>query len=329
MDRLPAPLISAAIRDLLVSRGLPGPDARDVATTLVETSLIGVDTHGIRLLPTYIQELDGGRAKCRPTFRVLGDFPAVGIFDAGHALGVVAANAAMREVIERASRCGIAALAVANSNHFGAAGYYARMAVPRGQVGLVFSNSDALVTPHGGTAALNGTNPIAMAAPGLDDDGFCLDMATSEVAYSRVMHELLGSHAGRRATAMPTVPPLGGYKGQGLGTMVQILCALLADMPLDADLTHLYDQPYDSPRRVSHFMSAIDLRAFVDPAKFRSRLSGLLDSFRNSPASCSDPVLVAGDLERRTKAERLRDGVPIEAAQRELLEPFLQVQPAL
>lgn len=339
MYRLSAEHIQLAIQRLAVAHGLSAVHAEDLANTLVETSLCGIDTHGIRLLPTYLCELEGGRANPTPRFRMLGEFAAAGVFDADHALGVVAANAAMREAMSRASRFGVAALAVANSNHLGAAGYYARLAARRNQIGLVFSNSDALVVPAGGAAPLNGTNPIAMAAPGLGEDEFLLDMATTQVAYSLVMDMLSKNqalppgwaadeqgHDATRGGRVTALQPLGGYKGQGLGTMVQILCALLASMPLDAELTHLYHPPYDEPRRISHFFIAIELRAFTDVSTFRGRITELLDRFRSSPpAKGVVRVTVGGDPERRVRAARRVEGIPLTASEHDLLAPYLEM----
>lgn len=335
MHRIESASARLAVQALFQARGLSSAHAADVAEVLVETSLDGIDTHGLRLLPTYLREIDGGRANREPNFRVHGRFPAAGVFDADNALGAVGATAAMREAIARATRCGVAAIAVANSNHFGAAAHYARMAIRHGQIGLVLSNSDALVVPFGGTLPLNGTNPLAMAAPGMGDDAFVLDMATSQTAYSRVLHALetgasldsswvVGSRGVTASTDdLPPLRPLGGAKGQGLGTMIQILCALLADSPFDVELSNLYREPYDAPRQISHFMVAIEIEAFTDLARFKRRLSQLLDNFRSCPAEGERRVSVAGDLEQEVRHERLRNGIPLDAEEWRLLLPFV------
>lgn len=336
MQRFDPVCVREAIRRLLIEQQLPEGHADDVADSLIDASLRGIDTHGVHLIGTYLQELDGGRAKRQPQFAVQGGLPAVGVFDADHALGVVGAAAAMREVMARARQFGIAALAVRNSNHFGRADYFARMASARGQIGLVFSNSDALVIPVGGIEPLNGTNPLAMAAPGMDDDGFFLDMATSQTAYSRVLLALqsgqplepglAANELGLDAAAgggVATLQPLGGIKGQGLGTMIQILCALLSTMPLDAELSHLYCPPYDRPRLISHFLIAIEIGAFVDLELFRTRLTELLNRFRDSPPAGESAVMVAGDFERRAVRIRQREGIPISAADFALIAAYM------
>jgi ureidoglycolate dehydrogenase (NAD+) len=107
--------------------------------------------------------------------------------------------------------------------------------------------------------------------------------------------------------------PLGGHKGHCLNMMVEILCALLAGMPLDHELSHLYAEPYDEPRRVGHFFLAVDLAAFVDPEGFRRRLSALMACVRAEPAVAGERVLVPGDLESEQAAVRAREGIPLTA----------------
>jgi ureidoglycolate dehydrogenase (NAD+) len=140
------------------------------------------------LLETYVMELQGGRCKANPQFKFSDTLPAAGLLDADDALGVVAGNEAMKLALSRAGTYGISAIAVSNSNHCGAAEYYATLGAEAGMIGLAFANSDALVAPFNGAVALNGTNPIGMAAPGVGDEMFSLDMSTSQISFLRALH---------------------------------------------------------------------------------------------------------------------------------------------
>ncbi len=296
-------------------RGLSGEHIAYVVDGLLEASLRGVDTHGIRLFPTYLAELDGGRSQARPDLRWSGE-RAARVLDAGHALGLVAGRAAADEAARIARELGVGAVSVRNSNHFGAASVYTLAMARQGVLGLAFTNSDALVAPHGGTRPTFGTNPISMAVQGEGDDLFCADFATSQVSYSKVKHH--------RAHGLPLEPgwvvegeetvlePLGGHKGQCLGMMVEILCALLAGMPLDAELSHLYTPPFDEPRQVAHLFIALDVAAFRAPAAFRADLSRLLGQVRAEPAVEGERIVAPGDLETEAAAERRRHGIPLE-----------------
>jgi LDH2 family malate/lactate/ureidoglycolate dehydrogenase len=328
--------LRGAMSRALAEHGVQEEHAAYVMDTLISTSLDGVDTHGLRLFVHYLRMLHIG--SCNPTPRLVlhGSLPAMGVVDADHALGTVAANHAIRIAIDKARACGISAVAVRNSDHFGAAGYYAKLAAAQGLIGLVFTNSDALVAPFNGIRALNGTNPIAMAAPGLGDELFALDMATSQIAFSKVIEYLaaeqsleprwaqdaLGTDASISGKA-ETLLPLGGYKGQGLGMMVQILVVLLAGAPFDFQGVNLFAEHVPGPRRIGHLFICIDPAAFGPLEVFRKRLSELLRIFRESPPVGADAVIVPGDKEREARRDRLLNGIPLSTEEYQMLSPYL------
>lgn len=321
MRRVSAETLARAMASALREREMPEEHVGWVVQALVETSLRGGDNHGVSLFPTYLQELDGGRSRARPTFRWRRESRSAELLDAGDALGTVAAMAATRRCTELALQNGTGAVAVARSNHFGAASVYTLAMARRDLIGLCFSNSDALVAPVGGHRPVLGTNPLSFAVAGEGDDLFCVDMATSQVSFSRVRAQLAaggGMEAGwvvdeqGRDPAMVdgageslSLQPLGGHKGQCLGLMVEVLCALLAGMPFDHELTNLFNPPWDQPRRISHFLLAIDVAAFQDATELRSRLSTLLSVLRQSGG------VAPGDLERAAAAERRQLGIPL------------------
>jgi ureidoglycolate dehydrogenase (NAD+) len=310
-----AGLMGAALR----RRGLSDEHAGYVVDGLIEASLRGVDTHGVRLFPTYLAELDGGRSRARPELAWSGDRPAARVLDAGGALGLVAGRIACAEAVRLAREQGVGAVSVQGSNHFGAASVYTLAMAREGALGLAFTNSDALVAPHHGIRPLFGTNPLSMAVRGEGDDLFCADLATSQVSYSRVKHhrsqglplEPGWAVATEEGDGTPALKPLGGHKGQCLNMIVEILCALLAGMPLDHELSHLYAEPYDEPRRVAHFFLAIDPAAFLDPEGFRRSLSRLMTAVRDAPAEAGEHVIVPGDLENESTAARRLEGIPL------------------
>jgi len=359
--RVEAVKLGRVMTAALARRGVEEEHRAMVVEGLVGTSLRGIDTHGVRLFPTYLAELDGGRADPRPTFTwhsrghsrtaqpgkedllpqrndwhlderqgETGENPrrkAGLLLDAGAALGLVAGTVAAREAARLASEHGVGAVAVANSNHFGAASVYTLEMARRGALGLSFTNSDALVAPFGGQRPFFGTNPLSLAVAGDDGELFCVDMATSQVSYSRVKRAreadgalepgwAVGEDGGDAAAGdgeVSALSPLGGYKGQCLGMIVEVLCTLLTGEPFDHELSHLYVPPFDAPRRVGHLFVAFDVAHFTDPSRFRRRLAALLAMLRDQPAAGGEAVIAPGDLEAAAEADRRAHGIPLAA----------------
>lgn len=340
MKTVPAATLDRIMRSALLRRGLSAEHAGWVVDGLLETSLRGIDTHGVRLFPTYIAELDGGRSRARPDLVWMdgvdggsdGKTRAARLLDAGGALGLVAGRFACDEAVRLARENGVGTVAVRSSNHFGAGSVYTLAMARQGVLGLSFTNSDALVAPFNGLRPFFGTNPISMAVQGEGEELFCSDFATSQVSYSKVKHHKAQgiplqpgwavTADGRDVTEMAeegaevsALKPLGGHKGQCLGMMVEILCAVLTGMPLDHQLTHLYIEPFDEPRKVSHLFLALDVAAFQSPASFRAGLSRFLDLVREQPAIDGERVVVPGDPEAASTAVRRQEGIPLEDAE--------------
>lgn len=313
--------------EALGSRGVSTEHAELVVNGLITASLRGVDTHGVRLFPTYLAELDGGRATARPQIQWSSLAAATRRLDAANALGVVAGMLAGREAVSLAHEYGVGVVSVANSNHFGAASSFAIDMANSNVVGICCSNSDALAAPFEGTSPLFGTNPLSIAAVADAGEMFCLDMATSQVSFSQVKEWLTRGDAlpaqwavkadGADAVGVRSIgevtalKPLGGYKGQGLAMAICVLCALLADMPLDHELSHFYGAPFDTGRRVSHLFVALEIAAFVPPSVFRKRLRDYMDQVRAS----SSRVRVPGDLEVAARRDRVEHGIPLTPAE--------------
>jgi ureidoglycolate dehydrogenase (NAD+) len=329
MTRVPADRLTAAMRAALASRGVSDEHAELIVAGLIGASLRGIDSHGVRLFPVYLAELDGGRACAQPRL----DWSPTGAgglrLDAGGALGLVAGALAGREAVLLARRQGVAAVSVVNSNHFGAASSFTIEMARAGAIGICCSNADALTAPFDGARPLFGTNPLSVAALGDDGELFCLDMATSQVSFSQLMARLArgepvpprcavrsdGSDAAGAGSAddLAALQPLGGYKGHGLAMAITLLCALLGDMPLDHELSHFYSPPFDAARRVSHLFLALDVASFVAPEVFRARLTEYLRHVRSQPAAAAGAIRVPGDLEAIAYRDRIEHGVPLTA----------------
>lgn len=326
------------IEAILSAWGMPEANAASTAEILGWADLHGVDSHGISMLPMY----DGWRRERRVHLaavpRTLRETPVSALVDAGAGLGHVPARFAMALAIEKARSVGIGAVAVRNSAHFGACGFYSLMAAEAGLIGITTTTASGVrVAPTGGAQARLGTDPWCFAAPAADGTPFLLDMATTTAAFGRVRNkanEGLPTPAGWVLTerGAPSTDPqdvasrggfltsLGGsrenasYKGYGLAMMVDILAGGLAGASFPSDPGHA-----KGPDNVGlgHFVMAIDPGLFRDPAEFRADVARFCDTMRSTPpVDPALPVQVAGDPERATAARRAREGIPVGAGLR-------------
>ena len=265
-----------------------GVGARQAAVTaadLVAADLEGVASHGVMLVPMYVQRLKAGSVSTRAEGTVVSDAAAVAILDAGDVLGQVVARQAVDLAVAKAANTGAGVIAVRNAFHFGTAGRYARMIAERGCIGIVASNTRPLMPAPGGAEPLVGNLPIAIAAPGEGDFLPEVDMALSASAMGKVR---LAQAAGRPipegwavdsegvSTTDPAAAikgmllPAAGPKGFGLAFMVDLLCGGLSGGALGAEVRPLYGDPAQ-PYRSSQIFIALDVGRFGSLEDFRRR----------------------------------------------------------
>jgi L-2-hydroxycarboxylate dehydrogenase (NAD+) len=166
--------------------GVPPDDAHIAADVLATADLRGVDSHGVARLRTYVDMLSLGRINPKANVRVIRELPGTATVDGDNGLGLVIGPKANVIAIEKASAVGSGWVSVRNTNHFGLAGYYPLQALKRDLIGWAMTNSTKLVAPLWGAERMLGTNPIAVAFPGLEEPPIVIDMATSATAYGKI-----------------------------------------------------------------------------------------------------------------------------------------------
>lgn len=332
-SRVPAELLERQARAILTAWGLPAAAAEATAGLLVEAELAGIESHGLGLLTLYAEQIASGRAVADAEIRVAVDRGAMAVLDGGGGLGHRVSLEAASLAADKAAAFGVGAVAVRNSNHFGAAGLYVRRIAERGLVGLCTTAVwRPAIVPTGGRQPMLGTNPIAFAAPAARGRPFLLDMATSTAAIGKARVKLFAGQPlpegwaldetgawerdPERLLAAPRLSPLGGdqehggHKGYGLAAMVEVLSTTLAGAAF-APLRPAGKTPCD----VGHFFLALDPAFFRPEGGFGEGLDDFLEALRATPPLDAErPVLVAGDPEYRREEERRRDGIPLPPA---------------
>ncbi len=323
--RVPHNVVERFVREVLVNAGVTESVAKETAEGLVMASVRGVDSHGIRLLPHYIEELEAGRINPDPEFDFEQTALAVGQFDADHTYGISAGIRAMRHAIEIADDAGVGHVSVKNSTHNGMMAYFGLAAARQGKIGIATTHTSANTRPPNGVRPFFGSNPICVAAPMKEEGPFCYDAATSAITFNEVRkHQDADNQLPRDVAAdeqgYPTrnpneavqLLPLGGYKGFGLSMVVELFNGLLSGMDVGRDVSEMYGEDISNRRNLGHYYAAFDIDAFVDSDEFKHRLQDLAEQIRNEPRRDEEtPNHVPGDPEKEAKKLRETQGIPI------------------
>ena len=334
------PIQAQALEEFIVNvfktLAVPEPDARAVASMMVEADLLGYGTHGVFRLRQYLARLRDGGCNPTPQVKTVTETAATALLDGDNGLGHLALKAARDLAMAKAEEAGIGWVGVRGGNHAGPAALYVRPQAAAGMVGLCAAVGSANhVAPFGGTDLLLGTNPIAIAFPSADRVGpFVLDMVTTVAAVGKIkvlaqrgekMPE--GWMVGRDGQPL-TDPnkrdegfllPIGGPKGYGLSLAIGLLAGVLNGAAFGSDVVD-FTNDTESPTNTGQFVAAIDLKAFGDPDVIGETAARAFAELRaSSPLPGHDPVRIPGEGRAEAHARRLEDGLDIhESLRRDL-----------
>jgi len=317
-----------AIEAVVAKGGSEAREARMVAENLVTANLMGHDSHGIGMIPRYIESLLEGGLKVNQHPKVKLDSGALLALDGCQGYGQVIGQEAMAMAIERARKHGSCVMTVGRSHHLGRIGQWGEQAVAAGLVSIHFVNviSRAIVAPYGGADARFGTNPVCIAIPLPGQPPFLLDMATSAVAQGKIR---VAHNKGEKVSrdwliddrGNPTddprygvIDPLGALRTFGLhkGYGLALACELLGGALSDGGTEH---QGGDrSKKRVWNGMLAILINpAALKNSSFEEETGAFLAALRQSPVAPGfDKLRIAGEPERETRAKREKDGITVD-----------------
>ncbi len=313
--------------------GVPEKDAQITAGLLVATDLRGAGSHGVAHLKMfYARRIRLGIINLNPKPKIFSRTPVTATMDGDQGLGFVIGHQAMMEAIHRAKKTGAGFITVRNSTHFGAAAGYAMMALEHDMIGIAMTNTVAGVVAPGSTKPAVGTNPLAVAVPAGKKPPFVLDMATSVVAGGKL------EIARREGTSIPEgwaidkegkpitdptkrvrsgggllplggTPTLGGYKGFGLGVLVDILCGVLSG----SSASILWKTTLETRRNTgNHFFGALRIDSFMPVENFKKSMDEMIEAFEALPTLPGvKKIYVAGGYEAEIEKDRKANGIPL------------------
>jgi LDH2 family malate/lactate/ureidoglycolate dehydrogenase len=324
----PAERLQALTQAIFERVGAPPDIAQRVAEALVESNLAGHDSHGVIRIPSYVEAVRRGHVipDARPT--VQKESAVLALVDGGWAFGQVSAAFATDLAVRKAREHGLAAVGIVRCTHIGRLGEYPTMAAAQNVASLIvaggFGGPGATAAPYGGARPLFGTNPLAIGFPVKDRPPVIIDFATTAVAAGKIQVALakgeplppgaiLDRHG--RPTTDPRdyyeggmLLPFGGHKGYGLAVAVELLGRVLTGADLFAEPGRggpVYE-------RSGVLILAIATGAFQDVETVLAEAARTVARIKAvPPAEGFAEVLVPGEPEFRTRAERLRTGLPV------------------
>ena len=311
----------------MVKSGMRDEDARVTAEVLVTNDTWGIHTHGTKLLRPLWQNVRDGRLDVQAVPEVICEGPAWAIIDGHYAMPMVSSYLAMETAIEKAKATGIAYTGVRHSSQFGAAGYYANMAVEEDMMGLAMSNVDLNMAAPGARGGVIGNNPLAYAVPAGEERPVFLDIAMSTVAGGKIyIADFQGTQVPDNwlvdEDGLPTtdpasymvtsvLAPMTGHKGYGLAVMVEVLAAVLSGAGVTNEVQGWLGDSLE-PTNEGHGFIAIDVGAMMPIGQFKSRMDRMIRQIKQSPkAKGSDRIYLPGEMEWEKREEALGKGIAL------------------
>ncbi len=314
--------------------GYKKEEAEIITDVLLTSDLYGIESHGMQRMVRYYKSIKNGRLVMGAEKEVVFETPISAVIDGHDGTGQLLGHFAMNLAIEKAKKSGIGIVTVRNSNHYGIAGYYAKMACKEGLIGFSTTNSEAIMVPTHGRLAMIGSNPLAIAMPAEPYD-FLFDASTTVVTRGKVeVYNKKGAplpegwtvnsegNAGTDAAEIllsieqkkggGIVPlgglteQLGGHKGYGYGMVAEIFSSILS-MGLTSNHTNI-----GSTGGTCHGFAAINPNVFGNPDEIKKHFSTFLQELREAPkAEGQTRIYTHGEKEAEAVERVLKEGIPV------------------
>ena len=317
--------LRAFAMQIMLAAGMKPPHAEITAEILVSTDTFGVFTHGTKQLRGLMRNFRDKALDLDAELELVDEGAGWAIIDGHRAIATVSSHLAMNKAIEKARVTGIGYAGVRNSGHFGAAGYYANMAMNSDMIGLAMTNVEPVMAVPGGKEMLMGTNPISYSVPTNNEKPVFMDIATSVVAASKIFaaralgqsipHGWLVDKEGMSTTDPNHFPeegaimPMAAHKGYGIALLIDILTALICGGPfLKKVASWISEKP--QPMNQCHAFIAINIGAMIPIDRFKDQMDHLVREIKNSEkAKGVERIYLPGEMEWERREKALKDGM--------------------
>lgn len=325
--------LKSFVAEVLSRLNISKEHSQIVADVLVTADLMGIESHGVQRLRRYTIGIQIGSVNPKPNIKIVNETASTALIDGDAGLGHVVAYNAMQTAIKKAKETGVSVVGIRNSHHFGIAGYYALQAIKNTMIGMVMTNSEALVAYTHTIGRNMGTNPIAVGFPTKNPPFILFDAATSVVPIGKI--EVYAKEGKKIPLGWAMTPegkladdpkeiiarkgavlPLGGlgeefggHKGSGLALVVDLLCGVFTGANYGKYVKHTTDK---ERANVGHFLMAIDVDKIMPAEQFLENIENYKNYVKNLPKISEDAeVWIPGEKAWLTMETRKRIGVPV------------------
>lgn len=322
-------------QDAFENFGFTAKEATIIKNVLLTSDLYGIESHGMQRMVRYHKGLEKGTIHLDAKPEVVFETPVSAVIDGHNGMGQLIGYFAMEKAIEKAKTSGVGIVTVRESNHYGIAGFYAKMASEQGLIGMSCTNSEAIMVPTFGRQAMLGSNPIAVAMPA-DPYAFFFDSSTTVVTRGKLeMYNKMGKplpngwaldkdgHASNDAPDVLAnivakngggIMPLGGneevsgsHKGYGYGMLCEIFSSILS-----LGVTSAHCCTFSDKTGICHGFVAIDPKIFGDAEAIKKHFSEYMEELRQSPkAEGQERIYTHGEKEVAATKRALEEGIPV------------------
>lgn len=319
--------LTSLVADIFRTAGCDAAETMRIAAHLVEANLVGHDSHGVIRVAPYVQWLKAGKVHANRSIQIVFENDAIAIVDGQAGFGQSIGEQAVALGIQKCGRHGVAVIALRNSGHLGRIGDWPLQAARAGVLSLHFVNTTGagiLVAPFGGSQRRLSANPIAAGIPIQGAVPILLDISACTIAEGKIRVALnkgidvpencIIDAAGRPTTdpkvfyANPpgAILPIAAHKGYGLA----VLCEILAGALTGGGCSN----PQHADRVINGMLSIYLAPAFFQrEPEFAAEIMRFIEWVKSSATTGPDGILMPGEIEERIRAQRLRDGIEIDA----------------